>query len=778
MLSKLLITQRLSLLLLLVLGSLLLTCVPFAIQRADDARAAAAVVGAAADAQAVGGVVRGIQRERTLALGYLTSPRLRRTALIEQIAAARNLSDLFRRRSTWLLPGLDRLDGLRGLVLVRNVSAAEAARVYHDVIVGLVDSLHLTEQAGADTTGQRQLESLDALLRSDEEAGQIATSLIVGTVDRPAAAAAIAASSTLHDFYLKRFRQESVPASAAVVDAAVSGPTAQAVTALAAMTGAGPTGEAVLDRAMSAATAYVSLRSIVESGITNDILSRAGDRAAQARGVAAGVACFGTTLMILVIWLGTAVSRSVARPLRRITTAATAVADLATRELARVGDIDAEDDHVPQLAALTLRSAGEIGELAAAFNRVQATAALLMEQQARTRRNVAVMFANVAHRTSGLVARQLAQIDELERDEADEKRLANLYRLDHLTTRLRRSADSLLVIAGARESGQLSSPMPLADVLRSAVAEVEGYRNVRLGSISDVTVVASAVPDLTLLLAEVLENATAFSPPGATVEISAEVWSDGVIHVVDRGLGMTAEQLAAENRRLVAAERLDIAPTAMLGLLVVGRLARRHNVRVRLLPTPGGGVTVEAAVPAELFLSNRPTSGSAQRPPMLDRPGAGVAIERGAAPSNGRHAVPPGGDEDFGWFDRQRLALAAAAQHRRHDGPPGQAEQHDGSASPPGDGDPGAVRGGLRRRQPGASQVDIGRAPVRPARPAERDAEAERAGLDAFAAGAARAARSPAALAPPAAPAVGVSRGARPPAPTLGVEIKFPRPPL
>jgi len=307
-----------------------------------------------------------------------------------------------------------------------------------------------------------------------------------------------------------------------------------------------------------------------------------------------------------VIWLGAAVSRSVAWPLRRVTVAATAVADLASRELVRVTDVESDDHRPPRLAAVTLRSADEIGELASAFNRVQATAALMMEQQVTTRHNVAVMFANIAHRTGSLVARQLAQIDELERDERDEQRLAKLYRLDHLTTRLRRSADSLMVIAGSREDARIASPMPLADVIRSAIAEIEGYQNVRLGMIGDVTVVAAVVPDLTLLLAESLENATAFSPPDVPVEVYAGLQASGLIQIVDRGIGMTAERLAQENSRLVSRERLDIAPTTMLGLLVVGRLARRHGLTVRLLPTPVTGVTAEIIMPAEVFLWVRP----------------------------------------------------------------------------------------------------------------------------------------------------------------------------
>jgi signal transduction histidine kinase len=331
-------------------------------------------------------------------------------------------------------------------------------------------------------------------------------------------------------------------------------------------------------------------------------------------------------LIALVVWLGTVVSRSVSRPLRRVTAAATAVANLAARELVRVTDVESDDHRPPRLTAVRVRSADELGELASAFNRVQATAALMMEQQVTTRRNVAVMFANIARRTGGLVARQLSQIEELERDEPDQRRLARLYRLDHLTARLRRSADSLLVVAGVRPDARIDAPMPLADVIRSAIGEVEGYRRVELGTVSNSVVTAAVVPDLILLLAELLENATAFSPPGTYVDISADVGGNGIVQIIDRGIGMLPQRLAEENLRLVTRERLDIAPTARLGLLVVGRLARRHGLRVRLQATVPTGVTVEVALPQNVFLRTLAHAITPEPAPAPDRPSPGTTV--------------------------------------------------------------------------------------------------------------------------------------------------------
>ena len=197
------------------------------------------------------------------------------------------------------------------------------------------------------------------------------------------------------------------------------------------------------------------------------------------------------------------------------------VAELSRAELVRVADSDTPESAPPQLASVEVDSSDEIGELAAAVNRVQATAALLLERQVSTRANVATMFANIARRTQNLVGRQLQLIDELERNERDPELLKRLYQLDHVATRLRRSADSLLVVSGTIDQTLSVTPTRLSDVIRSALAEIEGYRAVELGQIADVAVAADLVGDLRLLLAELLENATNFSPPGSPVAVTA-----------------------------------------------------------------------------------------------------------------------------------------------------------------------------------------------------------------------------------------------------------------
>jgi signal transduction histidine kinase len=789
MLSRLRITQRLSLLLMLPLAAVVLISVPFTVERVDDARAAAAIVNSSQNAREIGSVVQELQQERLLMLAYLVSPRVSRAAVVAQAQSTVDAADQARRAVTGTtteslttaLTELDSLQGLRARVIRRTITVTEVYGTYHDAVLKLVNVMRLNDQPGADATGLRQMGSLDALMRTNEEANQVGAALVIAAVDTAAARSLASAAAPLEQVYLEHFRQEGDQQHVELLTLGADGPSAKRTAALVAglTRASGEVAEIPIEAGLSVAQSGINIRRGLQDRIARDIATGASRRAVTAEIVAVTVATFAAGLLMMVVWLGVAVSRSVARPLRRVTLAATAVADLASREMVRVTDIESVDERPPRLAALTMRSADEIGELASAFNRVQATAALLMEQQVTTRRNVSVMFANIAHRTQSLVARQLAHIDELERNEHDEQRLASMYRLDHLTTRLRRSADSLLVIAGAREEARLSTPTPLADVIRSATAEVEGYQNVRLGAVSDVTIIAAAVPDLTLLLAELLENATAFSPPEVPVEVTASLHTGCLVQIVDRGIGMSAERLAEENARLVSRERLDVAPTTMLGLFVVGRLARRHDVTVRLLPTPVTGVTAEVVLPVGLLMwgaGTGPLGASAgdRRAAIASAPASTPGSMPGPRPSpNANPAFPTqlasvtARGADFGWFDTYGQAPAAPLQTAN------------GSREEPGD----PSRGGLRRRQPGQNlpDLDLPRgAQATTTAPAVRDPEAERAGLDAFAQGTARASAASPSVSPvdipaPRQPPGAIGRAAapggvgRPPRPSPGL---------
>jgi len=497
--------------------------------------------------------------------------------------------------------------------------------------------------------------------------------------------------------------------------------------------------------------------------VTSQIAGAAGGRAGTARAAAWSVSLGAILLLALVLGLAVTVSRSIARPLQRLTRAATMTADLAGGELVRVTDVEGVDEQPPRLAAIDVASGDEVGELAVAFNRVQSTAALLLERQVVTRRNVSLMFATVAQRTQNLVRRQLALVDELEKDEQNTRLLGRLYRLDHLSTRLRRSAENLLVVAGSRTETRISAPTPLTTVLRSALAEIEDYQRVNFGTMHETTIVAPLVADLVLVFAELLENATSFSPPGSTVDVLATPTTAGwcQVSVIDRGIGMTAERLAEENRRLVERERLDIVPTSVLGLFVVGRLARRHGLTIELVPTPGGGTTATVAIPPGLHNATAQparTPVALPRRPVLTPPVPGV-------PTIPTIPAIPG---TFPWFSRMtdqkggllrrvpgaqlpaapvrlpetgRTPHDATAARTTMDALQTALARAESSTAPPPAGPvsltrrtPGAnLAPGLRDTTPGAA--------VRRHTPAPRDPEAERAAFDGFVAGLAEADR-------------------------------------
>ncbi|MGY6026130.1 ATP-binding protein [Streptomyces spinosirectus] len=395
-------------------------------------------------------------------------------------------------------------------------------------------------------------------------------------------------------------------------------------------------------------------------------------------------------LLGFVLWLAFSVlvRRSVVRPVQALTGAAREVADVAGRELARVADDDTGDDSPPKLREMPVTARDEIGELAEVFNRVQTTAIGLLERQVLSRRNVAEMFGNVGRRVSNLTARQLALIDAVERGETDPALLERLYSIDHIAVRLRRNADSLMLLAGIRETVLDSGPTALTNVVRAGLGQIEGFQRVRLHAHTEVMVEPDIIGDLTLMVAELLENAVSFSPAGSPVEVyvrdaygvDAARSGGATIVVSDHGLGMSAERLAEENARLIRRERLDLVPTKVLGLFVVGTLARRWDVSVELSRTPGGGLTAEVTVPSSLLLAMSPVGAGASGGSAVGTraaataPTAGPAWAETARPDAGTGTAHTAGtaasggsaDETAGTAERMARAAGPAWATGRH----------------------------------------------------------------------------------------------------------------
>src|SRR5579863_2184261 len=282
----------------------------------------------------------------------------------------------------------------------------------------------------------------------------------------------------------------------------------------------------------------------------------------------------------------------------------------------------------------------EIGQVRDAFAKVQRTAVEAAVGQARLREGIGEVFRNLARRSQSLLHRQLALLDAMERRTEDPQELEDLFRLDHLTTRMRRHAESLIILSGQSPARGWRNPVPFVDVIRAAVAEVEDYTRVSVISASDTGLAGPAVGDVIHMIAELIENATIYSPPNTPVVIQGGVVGHGfAIEIEDRGLGMSDEKLAEANDQLAEPLPFDPANTYQLGLLVAGQLARRHDIQITLRRNPYGGTTAIVLIPHSIVVAE----GFAELEP------ARAALESGPAEPSMRgpreqHGFPPGED--------------------------------------------------------------------------------------------------------------------------------------
>ncbi|MEU7056004.1 nitrate- and nitrite sensing domain-containing protein [Streptomyces sp. NPDC046197] len=247
----------------------------------------------------------------------------------------------------------------------------------------------------------------------------------------------------------------------------------------------------------------------------------------------------------------------------------------------------------------------ETGQVAEALGTVHRAALRAAAERAELAGGISGVFVNLARRSQVLVHRQLSLLDSMERRSEDPNELSDLFRLDHLTTRMRRHAESLIILSGAAPGRAWRMPVSLTNVVRAAVSEVEDYARVEVRQLPDASVIGAAVADLTHLLAEIVENAAQFSPPHTRVRVTGEPVGNGyAIEVEDRGLGMGKETLADANRRITQSEALDLFDSDRLGLFVVSRLAARHDIKVHLRTSPYGGTTAVVLLPTALLHSS------------------------------------------------------------------------------------------------------------------------------------------------------------------------------
>jgi signal transduction histidine kinase len=274
-----------------------------------------------------------------------------------------------------------------------------------------------------------------------------------------------------------------------------------------------------------------------------------------------------------------------------------------------------------ELPAVTPTRTTELARAAAAVASLQRTAMTAAATETSLRTGISQVFVSLARRNQSLLQRQLRLLDDLESKAAHPAALADLFPLDHLTTRMRRHAEGLIILSGSVPGRGWSSPVPIIDVIRGAIAEVEDYKRVTVATNSEDMVAGSAVADMIHLLAELIENAALFSPSGTQVEVRADRVGNGfAFEIEDRGLGIKAEELDAINQRLGNPADFDLANADQLGLFVVGKLAARHNVRVYLRPSPYGGITAIVLAPNSMITPG--SEAPAPLPPAGDGPPA------------------------------------------------------------------------------------------------------------------------------------------------------------
>ena len=246
----------------------------------------------------------------------------------------------------------------------------------------------------------------------------------------------------------------------------------------------------------------------------------------------------------------------------------------------------------------------EIGQVRQAFAAVQQTAVEAAVGQARLRQGISDIFRNLARRSQSLLHRQLALLDAMERRAREPEELEDLFRIDHLTTRMRRHAESLIILSGDAPARAWRRPVPFVDVLRAAVAEVEDYTRIKVTANTRAAITGPAVADVIHMVAELAENAVVFSPPNTPVLISGDVVGRGfAVEIEDRGLGLSDERRAELNDLLENPPPFDLSGSDQLGLFVASQLAKKHNIRISLRGSPYGGTTAIVLIPNTLVVS-------------------------------------------------------------------------------------------------------------------------------------------------------------------------------
>ena len=345
--------------------------------------------------------------------------------------------------------------------------------------------------------------------------------------------------------------------------------------------------------------------------------------------LAAGLGLLGTIVSIVLSLL---IGRGLIRQLRALRESALTLAhEKLPSVIARLRNGEQVD--LAEYAHDEAATGNEIEQVQEAFTVVQQTALQAAVDESRLRRGISDVFRNLAGRSQSLLHRQLTLLDSMERRATEPEELEDLFRIDHLTTRMRRHAEGLIILSGEAPARGWRQPVPLVDVLRAAVAEVEDYTRIRVLCRTSAAVAGHAVADVIHLVAELAENATVFSPPNTPVRIQGDIVGRGfAVEIEDRGLGISAARLEEINANLANPPQFDLSGSDRLGLFIAGQLAQRHDIKITLRPSVFGGTTAIVLIPTALVVDDD----NLERDPALSAAQNDIELAEGFA---GRHAA-------------------------------------------------------------------------------------------------------------------------------------------
>ncbi|MFF4300143.1 nitrate- and nitrite sensing domain-containing protein [Streptomyces sp. NPDC001601] len=545
---------------------------------------------------------------------------------------------------------LARLPALRTQVASGGIGSWRALDDYGTIITGLLD---LDQALGSGFISPELTRSATALYGLERAEEQIhlehAILLLAAGRGRPAAPALLRALQEadlrLRDS-LAAFRAVATPAELSGYRRTVTGP---AVSRRA----------HVVSEALAAQEATPSLRVPVDSWnrdseTTGALVDKAADGFLRTmRTTSAGMqdrtsdqAGLASVILFAVLLLALAIGLGIGRHLlRSLTVLRSTALDVAEHRLpAAVEDMREGRKANTVVDAVPVHTTEEFGQLARAFDTVHAQAVRLAAEQAELRGDLRDTLVNLSRRSQSLVDRLLRLMEQLERHEEDPEQLASLFTLDHLATRMRRNNENMMVLCGSTLVRSAQSAA-VDTVLRGAVSEIEHYRRVLVRPGPPVDVIGYAAGDLGRLVAELLDNATTFSPPHTQVVVGGAREDDGslLIEIQDEGIGMSADDLARSNRRVATGTAADTRASRQLGLLVVGRLASRHGIAVSLSAQPGvRGLRARVRVPAKLVTAQAPAARTDQPDTASERPAGALPVRtRGGRKGPGDTASHP-----------------------------------------------------------------------------------------------------------------------------------------